>query len=84
MNDSPIRIQCQIRLVSGAGGRKRIVNPEHPAPPKIVPGRTARASRLMALAIHFDKPAEPDFGRLSGHLWPVNQPFWERLGNLGY
>ncbi len=55
MNDSPIRIQCRIRLVSGAGGRKRIVDPEHPAPPKTVPGRTARASRLMALAIHFDE-----------------------------
>jgi len=55
MNDSPIRIQCQIRLVSGAGGRKRIVDPEHPAPPKAVPGRRARASRLMALAIHFDE-----------------------------
>ncbi len=55
MNDSPIRIQCQIRLVSGAGGRKRIVDPEHPVLQKTVPGRTARASRLMALAIHFDE-----------------------------
>ncbi len=55
MNDSPIRIQCQIRLVSGAGGRKRIVDPEQPVPPKTVRGRTARASRLMALAIHFDE-----------------------------
>ena len=55
MNDSSIRIQCQIRLVSGAGGRKRIVDSEHPAPLKTVVGRTARASRLMALAIHFDK-----------------------------
>ena len=55
MNDSPIRIQCQIRLISGAGGRKRIVDPEHPASPKTVSGRTARASRLMALAIHFDE-----------------------------
>ena len=53
MND--FRIQCQIRLVSGAGGRKRIVDPEQPAPQKTVPGRTARASRLMALAIHFDE-----------------------------
>ncbi len=55
MNDSPFRIQCQIRLVSGAGGRKRIVGPEHPPPGKAVPGRTARASRLMALAIHYDE-----------------------------
>ncbi len=55
MNDSPFRIQCQIRLVSGAGGRKRIVDPEQPAPPKTVAGRTARASRLMALAIQFDE-----------------------------
>ncbi len=55
MNDSLTRIQCQIRLVSGTGGRKRIVDPEHPPPPKTVPGRTARASRLMALAIHFDE-----------------------------
>ncbi len=53
MND--FRLQCRIRLVSGAGGRKRIVDPEHPAPQKTVPGRTARASRLMALAIHFDE-----------------------------
>ena len=55
MNDSLTRIQCRIRLVSGAGGRKRIVDPEQPPPPKPVPGRTARASRLMALAIHFDE-----------------------------
>ena len=55
MNDSLTRIQCQIRLVLGAGGRKRIVGPEQPAPQKTVPGRTARASRLMALAIHFDE-----------------------------
>ena len=55
MNDSPIRLQCQIRLVSGTGGCKRIVDSEQPAPPKTVPGRTVRASRLMALAIHFDE-----------------------------
>ncbi len=55
MNDSLTRIQCQIRLVSGTGGRKRIVDPAQPAPQKTVPGRTARASRLMALAIHFDE-----------------------------
>ena len=55
MNDSLPRIQCQIRLVSGAGGRRRIVGPEHPAPGKTVAGRTPRVTRLMALAIHFDE-----------------------------
>ncbi len=55
MNDSLTRIQCQIRLVSGAGGRKRIVDPEHPAPRKTAKGRTARVARLMALAIHFEE-----------------------------
>ena len=72
MND--LRIQCQLRLVSDAGGRKRIVDPEQPAPPKTVRGRTARASRLMALAIHFEEQlrggAVSDYAQLArlGHV----------------
>ena len=53
MND--FRIQCQIRLVSGAGGRKRVVGSDQPEPHKTALGRTARITRLMALAIHFDE-----------------------------
>jgi len=53
MND--FQIQRQIRLVSGVGGRKRIVDPQQPVPRQTAPGRTARVARLMALAIHFDE-----------------------------
>ncbi len=55
MNHSAIQFQYKVRLVPGAGGRKRLVRQDAPTTRKTALGRTARIARLMGLAIHFDE-----------------------------
>ena len=57
MNDNSsngFTLECKIHFKNSRCGRKRIRNGEAPAVNPIEPGRVARISRLMALAIRFD------------------------------
>jgi hypothetical protein len=48
-------IEFKVHFRSGNKGRRRLRRGEAPAPILIQPGHIPRISRLMALAIHFDK-----------------------------
>jgi hypothetical protein len=54
-NAGGLTIQCKVHFGTGFRGRKHMRDGEAPEPPVVEPGSTPRLSRLMALAIRFDK-----------------------------
>jgi len=50
-----ITVEADVHFTNGQKGRKRAVAGEKPAPPPVPAGAVPRLSRLMALAIRFDK-----------------------------
>lgn len=48
-------VEFPVHFRNGGRGRRRLRAGTQSAPPPIQPGRIPRVSRLMALAIHFDK-----------------------------
>jgi hypothetical protein len=52
--NTPLTIECEVHFHQRAKGRKEIRNGQEPAR-LTTAGRVPRVSRLMALAVHFDK-----------------------------
>jgi len=50
-----LTIQCKVHFGTGFRGRKHMRDGEAPEPPVVEPGNTPRLSRLLALAIRFDR-----------------------------
>jgi hypothetical protein len=48
-------VEFKVHFRAGSKGRRRLRTGQAPTPIPIQPGRIPRISRLMALAIHFDK-----------------------------
>lgn len=53
MNGTTVEFRIQLR--TGRHGRKRMREGARPDPPRIEPGRVPRLSRLMALALRYDR-----------------------------
>ena len=52
---SGLTVKCKVHFKNGLKGQKRMQKGETPAPTQVEPGNTPRLSRLMALAIRFEK-----------------------------
>ena len=50
-----LEIEFSIHFRNGSHGCKRLRNGQAPAPSPVIPGSIPRISRLMALAIHFER-----------------------------
>lgn len=48
-------VEFKVHFRTGAHGRKRVRQGASPAPPEVKPGRVPRVSRVMAMAIRFDR-----------------------------
>jgi hypothetical protein len=48
-------VECTVHFKNGRCGRKRMCKGGIPAPPTVEPGKIPRISRLIALAIRFDR-----------------------------
>jgi hypothetical protein len=69
-----LMMQGRLHFRRGTRGRKRAAEGKPPTPPSVEPGRVPRISRLMALAVRFDRLIREgavrdyaDLGRL-GHV----------------
>jgi len=50
-----LTVECSVHFAAGRGSRKHMREGSAPEPPVVEPGRVPRFSRLMALAIRFDR-----------------------------
>jgi len=50
-----VTVEYKVHFSNGRRGRRRLRQGKEPAPPDVPEGRVPRASKLMALAIHFEK-----------------------------
>jgi len=50
-----LTVECNVHFAAGRGGRKHMREGPAATPPVVEPGRVPRLSRLMALAIRFDR-----------------------------
>jgi hypothetical protein len=48
-------VECDVHFATGRSGCKRLREGPAPEPPVVEPGRVPRLSRLMALAIRFER-----------------------------
>ena len=55
MNDGTMTVEIDVQFDRGRRGRKRATTGAPPAPPSATPGRLPRVTKLMALAIRFER-----------------------------
>ena len=78
-DDTSLTIERKIHFKTGANGRRRLEEGEPPPRPK-PPGRTPRLSRLMALAIRFEKLiAAGEVKKELNDRQKKRRAFWTRL-----
>lgn len=64
-DDAGLTIHCSFHISRGRNGRTRMKNGKEPDPPPEKPGTILRVSRLMALAIRYEKLMQE--GHVKGH-----------------
>ncbi|MFO7898306.1 MAG: hypothetical protein R6V58_04510 [Planctomycetota bacterium] len=69
-----LTVECEVHFKRGGAGRKRLREGPEPEPPPVEEGQVPRLSRLMALAVRFDRLVE------AGHV--ENYAALARLGHV--